>query len=83
MNSPDAIQAVWKRLMISFEGKCSWPPGSGKSHTGARMVLALIRQGKRVGITGPSHKVISNLIDKAQEAADREAFFLESYQNSP
>ncbi len=56
------------------------PPGSGKSYTGARMILALIRQGKRVGITGPSHKVISNLIDKTHGAADREGFFLESYQ---
>jgi uncharacterized protein len=38
------------------------PPGSGKTYTGARMVLALLRAGKRVGITANSHKVIGNLL---------------------
>ncbi|MER9335797.1 TM0106 family RecB-like putative nuclease [Mesorhizobium sp. M0293] len=46
------------------------PPGTGKSFTGARMVCALVREGKTVGITANSHKVIRNLIDKVIEAAD-------------
>jgi predicted RecB family nuclease len=45
------------------------PPGTGKSHTGARMICALIKDGKKVGITANSHKVIRNLIDKVIEAA--------------
>jgi len=46
------------------------PPGSGKTHTGAQMILALVRQGRRVGITANSHKVIGNLLDKVHEATE-------------
>ncbi len=45
------------------------PPGTGKSFTGARMVCELVRQGKKVGISANSHKVIRNLVDKVIEAA--------------
>jgi predicted RecB family nuclease len=38
------------------------PPGSGKTYTGARMICALVEQGKKVGIMASSHKVISNLL---------------------
>jgi uncharacterized protein len=40
------------------------PPGAGKTFTGARMICALVAQGKRVGVTATSHKVIRNLLDK-------------------
>jgi len=46
------------------------PPGTGKSYTGARMICSLVKQGRKVGITANSHKVIRNLIDKTIEAAD-------------
>jgi uncharacterized protein len=46
------------------------PPGAGKTYTGARMICALVRRGKRVGITANSHKVIRNLIDAVIKAAD-------------
>ena len=45
------------------------PPGSGKTYVGARMVLELVRNGRRVGITGASHKVISNILDEVCRAA--------------
>jgi predicted RecB family nuclease len=45
------------------------PPGAGKTHTGARMICALVRAGKSVGITANSHKVIRNLLDDVVEAA--------------
>jgi len=45
------------------------PPGTGKSFTGARIICELVRQGKKVGITANSHKVIRNLLDKTREAA--------------
>ena len=38
------------------------PPGAGKTFTGSHMIAALARNGKRVGITAVSHKVISNLL---------------------
>ena len=45
------------------------PPGAGKTHTGARMICALVSSGKSVGITANSHKVIRNLLDAVVEAA--------------
>jgi uncharacterized protein len=48
------------------------PPGSGKTYTGARMALELVRRGARVGVTATSHKVMRNFLDKTLEAA-REA----------
>src|SRR6185295_19030630 len=36
---------------------------------GARMILALLADGKRVGITSTSHRVIGNLIQAVQKAA--------------
>jgi len=46
------------------------PPGSGKTYSGGHMICALIKQGKRVGVTGTSHKVIRNLLDAVAKAAD-------------
>ena len=39
------------------------PPGTGKTYTAAEQILALVAQGRTVGITGPSHAVIHYLID--------------------
>lgn len=46
------------------------PPGSGKTYTGARMILELVRAGKKVGITSNSHKVISNFVKAVLEAGE-------------
>lgn len=46
------------------------PPGTGKTYTGARMIVDLVRAGRRVGITANSHKVISNLLNATCAAAD-------------
>ena len=48
------------------------PPGSGKTYTGARMIVELVRNGLKVGITAVSHKVISKLLEETCAAA-REA----------
>ncbi len=45
------------------------PPGSGKTYTGARMILAELARGRKVGVTATSHKVISNLLKEVCEAA--------------
>jgi predicted RecB family nuclease len=45
------------------------PPGSGKTYTGARMIVELVKQKKRVGITAVSHKVISKLLEEVCKAA--------------
>jgi uncharacterized protein len=46
------------------------PPGSGKTYIGARMICALVAQGKTVGVTANSHKVIRNLLDAVLDAAE-------------
>ena len=50
------------------------PPGAGKTYTGARMICALARDGKTVGITANSHKVIRNLLDEVVVAAREQGF---------
>jgi uncharacterized protein len=40
------------------------PPGSGKTHRAAAAIVALLRAGKRVGITANSHQVITDLLGK-------------------
>jgi predicted RecB family nuclease len=45
------------------------PPGSGKTYTGARMIVDLIGAGRAVGISSNSHKVIGNLLTAVLDAA--------------
>lgn len=62
-----AIDIVGKleNTVLAIQG----PPGSGKTYTGARMICALVAQGKKVGVLGPSHEVISNLLAEVVVAA--------------
>ncbi len=48
------------------------PPGTGKTYTGARMIVELVRAGRRVGISAQAHKAITNLLEETVRAA-REA----------
>jgi uncharacterized protein len=48
------------------------PPGSGKTWTGARMIVALIAMGKRIGVTAISHKAIHNLLREVERVAGAE-----------
>jgi hypothetical protein len=49
------------------------PPGTGKTYNAANQILELTAHGHSVGITGPSHAVIHNLIRAILErAASRE-----------
>ncbi len=45
------------------------PPGSGKTWSGARVIVDLIDRGKRVGVTSTSHKVIHNLLAEVEDVA--------------
>ena len=47
------------------------PPGSGKTYTGARMIVELVAAGRRVGVTATSHKVIGKLLDEVAAEATR------------
>ncbi len=56
------------------------PPGSGKTYIGARMILELVREKRRVGVTATSHKVIGNLLDALCEAARESGYPLRVIQ---
>jgi predicted RecB family nuclease len=45
------------------------PPGTGKTYTAARMIVDLVVAGRRVGVTGQSHRVIENLLAAVVDAA--------------
>jgi predicted RecB family nuclease len=45
------------------------PPGSGKTWNGARLAIAFMKAGKRVGITALSHKAIHKFLEDLEEAA--------------
>jgi len=56
------------------------PPGAGKTFTAAQMICALVKAGKKVGVTANSHKVIRNLLDKAVEQADHAGIAIQCVQ---
>jgi uncharacterized protein len=59
------IAARLDRSVLPVQG----PPGSGKTYSGARLILDLLAGGKQVGVTANSHKVVSNLLGAVCRAA--------------
>lgn len=51
------------------------PPGSGKTHDGARAIVRLLRAGKRIGVTSNSHAAIHNLLAEIEEVAFAEQYW--------
>lgn len=59
------------RWTTGLDGTCvavQGPPGTGKTFRGSRQILALLRAGKRVGITAFSHHAIDNLLEGVVDA---------------
>jgi uncharacterized protein len=50
------------------------PPGSGKTWNGARMAIALMRAGQRVGVTALTHKAIHKFLEDLEDAAIDSAY---------
>jgi uncharacterized protein len=65
-NAVNWVQAL-EESVLPIQG----PPGTGKSHTASRMILELINNGKTVGITAMSHKVIVGLMEKVIHLAEQ------------
>jgi uncharacterized protein len=78
----ESVESAWQialaldHTVLPMQG----PPGSGKTYTGARMIVELIKQGQRVGITAVSHKVISKLLEEICAAAIESATSLTAIQ---
>ena len=43
------------------------PPGTGKTYRAAHLIHALVKAGKRVGVTAPNHRAIENVLREAIE----------------
>jgi uncharacterized protein len=68
----ETATAAARRLAVSLRESylaIQGPPGAGKTFTAAEQILDLIALGRTVGVTGPSHAVICNLVDKVCERA--------------
>jgi uncharacterized protein len=66
-----------RRIALDLDETClaiQGPPGTGKTYTGARMILSLVKAGKRVGIAATAHKAITNLVDALCDAAEEEKY---------
>ena len=48
------------------------PPGTGKTYSGARVINALVNQGKRIGVASNSHKAINNMLEAVIENMNEE-----------
>jgi len=58
------------------------PPGAGKSYTGSHIIVRLAQQGKKIGITALSHKVITNLLLQVQKRAQEASFNIQIIQKT-
>jgi predicted RecB family nuclease len=59
------------------------PPGTGKTFRGARMIVAALEAGLRVGITAQSHAAIQNMLRDVEDyAATQEPSFTAIYKGS-
>jgi predicted RecB family nuclease len=66
-----------KRIARGLDGSCLFiqgPPGSGKTYTGAHLILDLIASGATIGVTSNSHKAISNLLHEVEKFAGPSSF---------
>ena len=81
----ETVLGAAKRLARQLDGDVlpiQGPPGAGKTYVGARLIVDLVRQGKAVGVTGSSHKVIRHLLEAALTAAREVGVELEAAHKS-
>ncbi|MGE0393636.1 MAG: TM0106 family RecB-like putative nuclease [Vicinamibacterales bacterium] len=67
-----AATAYARDIVLRLSDTClaiQGPPGAGKTYTGAQMVVALARAGRRVGVMAHSHKAIETLMQAVVKAA--------------
>ncbi len=62
------VALAMKETVLAIQG----PPGAGKTFTGARMICAFVKAGKKVGVTALSHKVIRKLLEEVTLAASED-----------
>ena len=74
-----------RRLVLQLDSSVlaiQGPPGSGKTYTGARMIVDLVKDGKKVGVTSNSHKVIGGLLEEVCKYASEIRFEVKAIQKA-
>ncbi len=56
------------------------PPGTGKTFQASNAIIELLKQNKKIAITGLSHKVIHNLLQRIEDMAKEKQFNFEGYK---
>ena len=55
------------------------PAGTGKTFQSGNAIVEILKKNKRVAITGNSHKVIHNVLEKVEKLATGQNFHLKDY----
>jgi len=66
-HADESGSAAARRLVLLLDGSVlpvQGPPGSGKTRTGAEMIVTLAREGRRVGIVAFTHRALTNLLEE-------------------
>ena len=61
---------------LSIQG----PPGAGKTHTAAHMIVRLLRNGHKVGVTSNGHHAIGKLMIEVLRVAAEESFRVSAFK---
>ena len=56
------------------------PPGTGKTYQAGNTIIELLKKNKKIGITGLSHKVIHNLLERIEKLATKKQFAFSGYK---
>jgi uncharacterized protein len=71
-NTSQELAIEWMKKLNNGLLPIQGPPGTGKSYTAARMILSLVKDKRKVGVTALSHKVITALLEKVVIAAQEQ-----------
>lgn len=73
-----AVMADLDRSYLLVQG----PPGAGKTYLAAHAIIALMQNGKRVGVASHSHKAINALLEAVEARADAVGFAFRGVKKS-
>ena len=67
-------QLYWERVKVLKEKQMNstclsiqGPPGTGKTYNSAKIIIELMKDGKKVGVTSNSHEAIKNLLSEIEK----------------
>lgn len=75
-DTEDSLSEIIKAI-TSLDGSYIFvqgPPGAGKTYTGSHVIVSLLKQGYKVGVSSNSHKAINNLLHGVEKLAKHEGY---------